>query len=84
VQGSTKYGLGVNLKTAKALGLTLSHTLLPRADAIIEQVLHSCCEVHGSAIGDLSPCWAWHRMVRYSAQIDLVTGVGPKHKSPAG
>ena len=31
--------------------------------------------MHESAIGDLSPCCAWHRIVRYSAQIDLVTGV---------
>ena len=40
---STKYDFTINLKTAKALGLTISPTMLALATTVIEETTACCC-----------------------------------------
>ena len=52
VQAPTKYDLVINLRTAKALGLTISPSLLATAVDVIDRIVFSRCST--SAIGHLA------------------------------
>jgi hypothetical protein len=62
VQASTKYGLAVNFKAAKALGLDVPPTLLARADDVIDRPLFAA-SAH-DRLWHFSYIASWGRYVR--------------------